>query len=115
MVSCPGGAGRDWEALVMFSRYFRSEPTLVRGASLRFSVESLECRRLLASMLPGADPGDVAPAADELGTLFPDVSAALPEAVVGGARARGASATITITNANTEPYAGPVTVTLFAS
>ena len=74
-------------------------------------IEHLEPRQLLS-----ADPG-VAPAADgEIpGTLVPDVSPTLPEAVLGGAKARGASAVVTITNADAVAYSGPVSVTLFTS
>lgn len=86
------------------------------GLSGRFRrpvrVEALECRRLMA----GDSFGAVGAAANEVpGTLVPDVSASLPEAVVGGARTRPVAVTVTVTNVAEVAFAGPVTVTLFAT
>ena len=84
-----------------------------RRAGRARSVESLEARRLMAADLPA----EVDAAADELppGTLVPDVSASLPEAVVAGGRVRPIAVAVTVTNAAAEAFAGPVTVTLFAT
>jgi Tol biopolymer transport system component len=49
------------------------------------------------------------------GTLTPTIAATLPAAVVGGAKARGASAIVKVTNTASTDYNGSVAVTLFAS
>ncbi len=81
--------------------------TLTRAPRSQAVVENLEDRRLLSAALA---VGDEVP-----GTLVPTVFTAFPAAVVGGAKAKGASAIVTITNVAEAAYSGPVTVTLFAS
>jgi hypothetical protein len=49
------------------------------------------------------------------GTLKPTITATLPAAVIGGAKAKGASATVTVQNSGTTDYNGNVAVSLFAS
>jgi Tol biopolymer transport system component len=49
------------------------------------------------------------------GTLVPTITATLPAAVIGGAKAKGASATVTVQNSGTTGYNGNVNVALFAS
>jgi uncharacterized membrane protein len=63
------------------------------------------------------DPfGVVEAAADEIpGTLVPDVSASLPDALVAGSKTRPIAVTVTITNVAEVAFSGPATVTLFAT
>jgi Tol biopolymer transport system component len=49
------------------------------------------------------------------GTLTPTITATLPAGVIGGAKAKGASATVKVTNMASSDYNGNVTVALFAS
>lgn len=91
----------------------RIGPKAAAGRCCR-PVETLEIRRLM-SVAAAADP-PVGAAADEVpGTLVPDVSASLPEAVVSGARTRPVPVTVTVTNADFAAFSGPVTVTLFVT
>ena len=52
---------------------------------------------------------------EELGSLVPTLFTELPEAAVSGARVKGATALVTITNVDPETFNGPVTLTLFTS
>src|SRR5688572_9367639 len=90
----------------------RSCPVQEDTGSRTAAVEALETRQLLA-----ASAADIGAAADEVlpGTLVPDVSASLPEAVVAGARTRPVRVVVTVTNADVLAFSGPVTVTLFAT
>jgi Tol biopolymer transport system component len=63
----------------------------------------------------GNDGGNNGGGGDTGGTLKPTITATLPAAVVGGAKARGASASVTVQNSGTSDYNGNVAVALFAS
>ena len=73
-------------------------------------TELLEGRQLLSGSLPVLAADDAVP-----GTLAPTVFANLPATAIAGAKVKGASAVVSITNVAPDDYNAPVTVTLFAS
>jgi hypothetical protein len=92
-----------------FRRGFRRDGAKLRGGL----VEALEGRQLLSS---SAAPPVVAAEGEAVpGTLVPDVSASLPEAVVAGGKVRPIPVVVNLTNVDAVTYGGPVTVTLFAT
>jgi hypothetical protein len=73
-------------------------------------IESLESRQLLSAALPVSAADEATP-----GTLAPTVFATLPASAIAGAKVKGASALVSVTNVAETDYNGPVTLTLFAS
>jgi hypothetical protein len=73
-------------------------------------TELLEGRQLLSGSMPVF-------AADETtqGTLAPTVFVTLPATAIAGAKVKGATAIVSITNVAPDDYNAPVTVTLFTS
>jgi hypothetical protein len=82
--------------------------TLSRRAVIH--SEMLEARQLLSGALPASAADDATP-----GTLAPTVFVTLPPTAIAGAKVKGASALVTVTNVAPDDYNGPVTITLFAS
>jgi hypothetical protein len=83
-------------------------PKMSTSARPVIHTEALESRQLLSGSMPVL-------AADEPGTLAPTVFVTLPPTAIAGAKVKGASALISITNVAPDDYNAPVTVTLFAS
>jgi hypothetical protein len=76
----------------------------------RVHAELLENRQLLSGAMPVSAAEEVEP-----GTLAPTVFVALPSTAIAGAKVKGASALISVTNVAPDDFNGPVTVTLYAS
>jgi hypothetical protein len=73
-------------------------------------TELLEGRQLLSGSMPVLAADESTP-----GTLAPTVFVTLPPTAVAGAKVKGATAIVSITNVAPDDYNAPVTVTLFAS
>jgi hypothetical protein len=73
-------------------------------------TELLEGRQLLSGSTPVLAADETIP-----GTLAPTVFVTLPATAIAGAKVRGATAVVSVTNVAPEDYNAPVTVTLFAS